>query len=119
AIAIDLRELSSRLVIDGSELGPGYGRPTARSLSAFVALDVPDAPRLDGVYSAKAAAALLRLHRRGIGPLIFWATKTTKVMPPPLRVDQAPRALARWLLTESPRTKVSPVLAPRGPAIDR
>ncbi len=103
AIAIDLRELSARLVIDGRELGAGYGRPTARSLSAFVALDVPLAPRLDGVYSAKAAAALLRLHRRGVGPLIFWATKTTAVMPPPPRVDRAPRALARWLTSRPPQ----------------
>jgi hypothetical protein len=28
------------------------------------------------VYSAKAAAALLRLHRAGVGPIVFWSTKS-------------------------------------------
>jgi hypothetical protein len=51
------------------------------------------------VYAGKAAAALLRLHRAGAGPLMFWASKSTATLPPPS--DQAVRethpALARWL----------------------
>jgi D-cysteine desulfhydrase len=95
-----LRELTARLVVDGRELGPGYGRPTPTSCSAIATFhDVACAPRLDGVYSAKAAAALLRLHAQGVGPLLFWATKSTVVLPPPpLRaLRDAPRALVRWL----------------------
>ena len=74
AVAIGVPELARRLVVDGRELGPGYGRPTARGDLAIATLR---GPRLDGVYSAKAAAALLRLHREGVAPLLFWATKST------------------------------------------
>ncbi|HEY5950123.1 MAG TPA: hypothetical protein VIV40_31725 [Kofleriaceae bacterium] len=63
--------------------------------------DEHGAPRLDGVYSGKAAAALLRLHREGVGPLLFWSTKsTTRLAPPsPPELARAPRALAHWLAT--------------------
>lgn len=95
-VAIGLRELVARLVVDGRELGDGYGRPTPRSDAAIATLR---GPRLDGVYSAKAAAALLRLHQGGVGPLVFWATKSTTVLPPPTpaQLRAAPPALARWL----------------------
>lgn len=88
----------ARLVIDRHELGRGYGRMTLRCRAA---LDVCTAPwpRLDGVYSGKAAAALLRLHRAHAGPLLFWSTKSEVVLsPPPLAALRlAPRALVHWL----------------------
>ncbi len=95
-VPVGLRELYGRLVVDGRELGPGYGRSTPRSDAALATLREP---RLDGVYSAKAAAALLRLHRDGIGPLLFWASKSTTVMPPPSReaLAAAHPAIVRWL----------------------
>ncbi|HEX4451458.1 MAG TPA: pyridoxal-phosphate dependent enzyme [Kofleriaceae bacterium] len=72
---VPFTQLLRRLVVDGRELGGGYGRTTPRSIAAAHAL--ADARlRIDGVYSAKAAAALLRLHRERVGPLMFWATKT-------------------------------------------
>jgi D-cysteine desulfhydrase len=85
-----------RLVIDRRELGGGYGRVTERGRAAMERIA---SPRLDGVYSAKAAAALLRLHRERVGPLLFWATKSEVVLePPPLAaLRKAPRALVRWL----------------------
>ena len=98
-VAIGLGELASRLVIDGRELGPGYGSPTPRSEAAMQAITALHGPRLDGVYSAKAAAALLRLHRAGAGPLMFWASKSTAALAAPSRaaVDHAPAAIGRWL----------------------
>ena len=100
AIGISLRELVARLVVDPRELGPGYGRSTPRSLEALRAFAIPGAPRLDGVYSAKATAALLRLHRRGTGPLLLWSTKSTMKLaaasPPALA--RAPRQLRAWLV---------------------
>ncbi|MDB4958274.1 MAG: 1-aminocyclopropane-carboxylate deaminase [Myxococcales bacterium] len=99
-LALSFRELVSRLVIDGRELGAGYGRPTAQSAKAREVIEHAGASlRLDGVYSAKAAAALLRLHRNGIGPLLFWATKSTVTLGEPAAdmVAGAPRALRRWL----------------------
>jgi D-cysteine desulfhydrase len=98
-VAVGLPELLSRLVIDGRELGPGYGRATPRSDAAMRTIPDLPGPRLDGVYSGKAAAALLRLHRAGIGPLIFWASKSTATLAPPSHeaLRQAPPAIARWL----------------------
>jgi len=99
AVGATLGELSARLAIDGRELGRGYGRSTPRSRAAIVTIVGGDSPRLDGVYSAKAAASLLRLHRAGVGPLLFWATKSTARMAPPTpaALAAAPAALARWL----------------------
>ncbi|HEY5921236.1 MAG TPA: pyridoxal-phosphate dependent enzyme, partial [Kofleriaceae bacterium] len=90
---------AARLVIDRRELGPGYGRITPRAHTAMSELDDERFPRLDGVYSGKAAAALLRLHREHAGPLLFWSTKSTTRLAPPSQqaVDRAPPALARWL----------------------
>ncbi len=95
-VNIGLRELRARLVVDGAELGPGYGRSTPRSEAAVATLR---GPRLDGVYSAKAAAALLRLHRQGVGPLLFWATKSEAVLGAPNldALGAAAPALIRWL----------------------
>jgi D-cysteine desulfhydrase len=77
-VHVGLPELVRRLVVDGRELGAGYGRITPAAASATAQLGaLPGVPRLDGVYSAKAAAALLRLHRERVGPLLFWATKGT------------------------------------------
>jgi 1-aminocyclopropane-1-carboxylate deaminase/D-cysteine desulfhydrase-like pyridoxal-dependent ACC family enzyme len=103
-VAIGLGALISRLVIDGKELGRGYGRPTPASDAAIqtmdaAALDGAQVPRLDGVYAAKATAALLRLHRAGIGPLVFWSSKSTALLAPPsaAALALAPPAIARWL----------------------
>jgi len=117
-VAIGRRELRSRFVIDGQEIGDGYGRITERADAAIRTLvaAAPDAevdadagvdadaytgPRLDGVYSAKAAAGLLRLHRAGVGPLLFWASKSRALLPTPeldaLRGSHP--AILRWLRT--------------------
>ena len=102
AVAVGLPELVHRLVVDPRELGAGYGEPTARAERALTALP---GIRLDGVYAGKAASALLRLHGRGEGPLLFWATKATTILPaPPLAaVRAAPAALVRWLDAAAPR----------------
>jgi len=90
------RELLSRLVIDGREIGPGYGQITKRGDEATRTLV---GPRLDGVYSAKAAAGLLRLHRSGVGPLLFWATKSRALLAAPAedKLRASHPALVRWL----------------------
>jgi D-cysteine desulfhydrase len=98
-VAVGITELVRGLVIDGRELGPGYGRSTPQGDAAIHELADPRGPRLDGVYSAKAAAALLRLHRAGTGPLLFWATKSTaKIAPASAEaLEHAPPAIQRWL----------------------
>lgn len=98
-VAIGLAELIGRLVIDRRELGPGYGRTTPRCDDAMQVFDRHRGPRLDGVYSGKAAAALLRLHRAGVGPLVFWASKSTARMAPASAevLHNASPAVAAWL----------------------
>jgi 1-aminocyclopropane-1-carboxylate deaminase/D-cysteine desulfhydrase-like pyridoxal-dependent ACC family enzyme len=95
-VAIGVVELHARLAVDGRELGAGYGRLTP---ACERAMETITSPRLDGVYSAKAAAALLRLHRDGVGPLVFWASKATALLPQPslTTLATAPRAMRTWL----------------------
>jgi D-cysteine desulfhydrase len=108
-LTLDLRELAApsslgtsddarALLVDRREIGGGYGRVTSRARDAMLARS-DGWPRLDGVYSAKAAAALLRLHRAGVGPLLFWATKSEVELAGPSAdaLRAAPSALARWL----------------------
>lgn len=119
---IGRRELMQRFIVDGKELGRGYGRITPRAEEAIQTLArlhanaprEPDprtteagterhasipGPRLDGVYSAKAAAALLRLHRDNVGPLLFWASKSHTVLEGSNLDDlrHTHPALLRWL----------------------
>jgi D-cysteine desulfhydrase len=88
----------SPLLVDRREIGGGYGKSTPRGLAALAAA-TPEWPRLDGVYSGKAMAAALRLHRNGVGPLLFWATKSTALLPSPSAdaLRAAPPKLVRWL----------------------
>lgn len=105
-------ELGSHLVVDGAQLGPGYGRGTAAGAEATRRFAIAGGPALDSVYSAKSAAALLALldedaagrrGRRGEGndgPVLLWSTKSAA--PPPLgevRLGSAEmaRPFARWL----------------------
>jgi D-cysteine desulfhydrase len=99
-VASGLGELVGHLVIDGRELGSGYGRSTSRCDAAMRAVH---GLRLDGVYSGKAAAALLRLHRAGVGPLVFWASKSTAMLPraSDQALHRAPPAIARWVSQHS------------------
>jgi D-cysteine desulfhydrase len=98
-VDIGLAGLIGRLVIDGRELGPGYGRSTPQCAAAMRVIRGPGCPRLDAVYSGKAAAALLRLHRAGTGPLVFWASKSSATLARPAEeaLRNAPPAIARWL----------------------
>lgn len=85
------------LLVDRREIGRGYGRMTSRG-RAVIERSRDRWPRLDGVYSAKAAAALLRLHDANVGPLLFWATKSEVRLAPPSQdaLREAPEALVRW-----------------------
>ena len=100
-IDVGLRALYARLVVDGRELGAGYGHETPRGKRAILTIGTP---RLDGVYAAKAAAAMMRLHRDGIGPLLFWATKATRELaaPSPDALRTADAALVRWVTSTVP-----------------
>jgi 1-aminocyclopropane-1-carboxylate deaminase/D-cysteine desulfhydrase-like pyridoxal-dependent ACC family enzyme len=92
--ATGLGTLVKHLVVDGKELGKGYGRSTERGKAAIREIT---SPRLDGVYSAKATAALLRLHRANVGPLMLWATKSSTILAPATDLSSAPPALRTWL----------------------
>jgi len=101
---IGLAQLVRRLVVDGDELGSGYGVVTRDCDRAMRRLANAGAPRLDGVYSGKAAAALLRLHggaaTRGAAAeaeaIMLWSTKSTVRLPPASDLRGAPAALREW-----------------------
>lgn len=101
--------LASHLIVDGSQLGRGYGRATAAGDAAAARFAAAGGPSLDSVYAAKAAAALCALLRAGggdDGPLLLWSTKSAA--PPPMGPDASDETLdeaarppappfARWL----------------------
>ncbi len=87
--------LSENLVVDGRQLGRGYGHRTRLGEAARLVLrhsgierDVVPPMLLDHVYAAKAAAAFLdrgRAVTRGgrTGPILFWSTKSSAPLPSP------------------------------------
>lgn len=75
-----LRALAGRPIdtapieLDDSELGEGYGRPTAAADEATRLLAQREGILVDPIYTAKALARVVRGARDGdlAGPLIFW-----------------------------------------------
>jgi 1-aminocyclopropane-1-carboxylate deaminase/D-cysteine desulfhydrase-like pyridoxal-dependent ACC family enzyme len=91
-------QLVQGLRVDGSQLGEGYGQPTAAGLAAIERLG-PLAAALDTTYSAKSAAALLARAERSPAVRLFWSTKSSAPLPPVPgdRLEQAPARMRRWL----------------------
>jgi D-cysteine desulfhydrase len=91
-------ELASGLEVDGTQLGAGYGIPTAAGRAAMERLG-PFASALDTTYSAKAAAALLARVSRRPAVRLFWSTKSSAPLPEvsPERLALAPARMLRWL----------------------
>jgi D-cysteine desulfhydrase len=94
------RELGPRLIVDGEELGAGYGKPTSRGLEAIELFRATSGITLDTTYSAKAAASFVRAARAGaVGPLLFWSTKSSAPLPAiqPAELEHLPPHVKRWL----------------------
>jgi hypothetical protein len=91
-------ELASGLLVDGSQLGSGYGKPTAAGLAAIERL-APFSSALDTTYSAKSAAALLARARQRPLVRLFWSTKSGAPLPAVSeeRLALAPPRMRRWL----------------------
>jgi D-cysteine desulfhydrase len=97
---LDLRRLRAGLIVDGDQIGLGYGHATHAGDHAAAAFAAAGAPVLDCVYAAKSAAALWR-HARHLGPTLYWATKSTSQLPTPTaaQLAAAPAAMQAWLAT--------------------
>jgi D-cysteine desulfhydrase len=91
-------ELGAGLDVIGGFIGRGYGHTTEAGLRAAEAFAAAGGPPLDTVYSAKSAAGMLARFD-GPGPVLFWATKSSRPLPPraPDALAGAPPAIARWL----------------------
>ncbi|HEY8944084.1 MAG TPA: pyridoxal-phosphate dependent enzyme, partial [Polyangiaceae bacterium] len=100
SLRLERAELAPRLLIDGRELGSGYGIPSASGERALSLFHESGLFALDTTYSAKAAAGLIRLAReRPGGPLLFWSTKSTAPLPHPApdELRRAPAFVRRWM----------------------
>ena len=100
SIALNARELNDHFRVDGSQLGRGYGHPSALGLETLALFQARHELLLDTTYSAKAAAGFLALARGKLpGPLLFWSTKTTLPLPTlsPEELDRLPAAVRRWI----------------------
>jgi hypothetical protein len=91
-------ELASGLFVDGSQLGAGYGKPTAAGLAAIQQLS-PFSAALDTTYSAKSAAAVLARSRQRPLVRLFWSTKSGAPLPEVSaeRLALAPARMLQWL----------------------
>lgn len=70
------------LTVEAGWLGSGYGHPTQAGERAMRLFAERAGLRLEPVYTAKAAAAVLELNRRGAfgaGPVLYWHTYTPPV----------------------------------------
>ncbi len=90
--------LRATLAVDGRFLGAGYGHVTAAGEAAAARLADAGLPAVDGVYAAKAAAALFAPGARP-GPTLLWLTKSSTALAraTDAQVAAAPSALRRWL----------------------
>ena len=100
---LDRTTLGARFEVDGSYLGPGYGEPSAAGSQAEEQWLRLGLPRLDGTYSAKAAARVVfGLRAREAGPVLFWSTKSSVPLPiacgDVARLDALPLRIRSWLL---------------------
>lgn len=99
-LRFEARALASRLEVDGSELGRGYGRSTPSGLEAIRLLRETEGLDVDTTYAAKSAAGAIARVRRGLeGPLVYWATKSTAPLPAVSESDWrwAPPRMTRWI----------------------
>jgi D-cysteine desulfhydrase len=94
AIALD-RE---RLVIDGSQLGAGYARPTEAGAQASALFRAHTTLELEATYSAKAAAAFVaEARRRPDRRLLFWHTHAAPRPRAVAAVEDLPAAFRGYL----------------------
>lgn len=85
-----INQVMRKILIDGSQLGAGYGIPTAGALRAvrqFASWGL----QLEPTYTGKAAAALIGLGESVGGRLLFWNTFNSRPIllpqPSPLRLE--------------------------------
>jgi D-cysteine desulfhydrase len=99
ALAVEKSVLSSGLSLDGSRLGPGYGKPSAAGLCALELFQRQGLFPLDTTYSSKSAAGFLALAGTSAGPLLFWSTKSTVALPAvsPEALENAPPVVRRFI----------------------
>jgi D-cysteine desulfhydrase len=95
---LDLRRLRAGIVVDGDQLGDGYGKPTWAGERATKVFADGAGPALDCVYSAKSAAALWRYAPRR-SPTLYWATKSTAPLatPTPAQLARVHAHMRGWL----------------------
>jgi 1-aminocyclopropane-1-carboxylate deaminase/D-cysteine desulfhydrase-like pyridoxal-dependent ACC family enzyme len=100
-------ELAAGLRVVAGFLGRGYGYATEAGARATETFARVGGPPLDPVYTAKSAAGMLAQIGAGPGPVFYWATKSSRALPPPDgdALAAAPRAMARWLARADPNRR--------------
>ena len=109
SLALSRGDLTQSLVLDGRQLGPGYGRPSRSGLEALDLFRERGLFALDTTYSSKAAAGFLAGARERRGePAVFWSTKSTQPLPAVTEAELAgaPSTAKRWI--ERARGRVTP-----------
>jgi 1-aminocyclopropane-1-carboxylate deaminase/D-cysteine desulfhydrase-like pyridoxal-dependent ACC family enzyme len=93
-------ELRAGLVMDGKQIGSGYGRPSPSGSAAIARLEPFATLALDTTYASKAAAGLLaRIECESACARVFWSTKSSAPLPVVGAAELASAAapVRRWL----------------------
>jgi 1-aminocyclopropane-1-carboxylate deaminase/D-cysteine desulfhydrase-like pyridoxal-dependent ACC family enzyme len=94
-------ELGAGLVLDGAQIGEGYGLPSRTGLDAIARLEPFASLCLDTTYASKAAAGLLvRIAQAPDVVRVFWSTKSSAPLPAVTEDELALTlpAVKSWLL---------------------
>lgn len=101
-------QLRAVLVVDGSQLGAGYGKPTLAGARAREQLGEWGEAALDTTYTEKSAAGLLaHLEACAERPVVYWATKSSVPLPEVSdgELAHAPARVQRFLSTQTRRPR--------------
>lgn len=91
-------ELRAGLTVDPRFIGAGYGLATASGRRATERFGDFGARALDTTYSAKSAAGFLACVAQKAGPTLYWATKSSCVLPEVdiKRLERLPERVRDW-----------------------
>ena len=94
------RVLPAGLTLSTRYIARGYGFASDEGRRAIELFREHAGHLLETTYSGKSAAAFIDIARESDGPVVYWSTKTSTVLPPVDRqhvLDHAPRRMRRWL----------------------
>jgi D-cysteine desulfhydrase len=100
SLRLSYKTLRALLRVDNRFIGRGYGKSTPSGREAIELFRRSPGLELDTTYSGKSAAAVVHMIREGeVGPVLYWSTKSTAVLPEVRdeELEWVPAVMKRWI----------------------